>query len=124
LIKIVCLFKRLPSITHDQFREQYESAHVKRVQKHMGHALASYERNYLPGPAGQPDNWSYDCITELVFADQAALDEFYRIAQDPEIRAELQAGDLLFLDVSATVMINFSDGNIVNTGTTAPETTA
>lgn len=117
MIKIICLFKRLPGISHEQFRDQYENVHVKLAQKYLGHTLTSYQRNYIAGPAGLPADWAYDCITELVFADQAALDEFYRVAQDPEIRAEMQAGDLLFLDVDATVMINFAAGNVVDTGT-------
>ena len=113
-IKILWMLKRKPGITPAQFREHYERSHAAIARKHVGHLLLSYTRNYQTeawgGTATDPAGFrlrpfDYDCITELVVADEAAFEEMGRIFGAPAASAELIADEHQFLDRDATVML-------------------
>jgi hypothetical protein len=113
-IKILWMLKRKAGITPAQFREHYERSHAAIARKYVGHLLISYTRNYQTeawgGTATDPKGFrqrpfDYDCITELIVADEAAFDEMGRIFAAPAASAELIEDELVFLDREATVML-------------------
>ncbi|WP_156681280.1 EthD domain-containing protein [Sphingomonas profundi] len=116
MIKMIYFLKRKAGTTPDFFREHYESSHVKLAQKYIGHLLLGYVRNYpqfallnpsnIPaGTQPAPYDIGYDCITEMVVADQAAVEEITRIFNDDDINPILVEDELKFLERDATVMI-------------------
>lgn len=116
MVKLIFLLKRKPDTTPEHFRAHYESSHVKLAQKYIGHLLTGYIRNYptfaMRNPSNVPEgttpapyDMGYDCITEMLVKDQAAVEEINRIFNDPEINPILAADELKFLDREATVMI-------------------
>ncbi len=90
-IKIVLMLTRKPGMSPEAFREYYENGHSRLAWKLFGHLCLSYRRTYLAPaqacidstersgtiPAPSP---GIDVITEMVYPDQAALDESGRIA--------------------------------------------
>src|SRR5215212_9466614 len=113
-IKILWMLKRKAGITPAQFREHYERSHAAIARKYVGHLLMSYTRNYqteawggtATDPAGfRQRPFDYDCITELVVADEDAFEEMGRIFAAPDASAELIEDELKFLDRDATVML-------------------
>jgi hypothetical protein len=113
-IKILWMLKRKPGTTPAQFREHYERSHAAIARKYVGHLLMSYTRNYQTeawgGTASEPEGFrkrafEYDCITELLVADEAAFEEMGRIFGEPAASAELIEDELRFLDRGATVML-------------------
>jgi hypothetical protein len=113
-IKILWMLKRKPGISPAQFREHYERSHAAIARKYVGHLLLSYTRNYQTeawgGTATDPGGFrqrpfAYDCITELVLADEAAFEEMGRIFAAPAASAELIEDELEFLDREATFML-------------------
>jgi hypothetical protein len=124
-VKVMFFLKRKVGLTPQQFRDHYESSHVKLAQKYIGHLIVGYRRNYPqfatlnPSnvPAGSqpaPYDIGYDCITELWVKDEAALAEIGRIFSDPVTKPILAADELKFLQRDATVMIVSEE---VDTGT-------
>ncbi len=113
-IKILWMLKRKPGTTPTQFREHYERSHAAIARKYVGHLLMGYTRNYqteawggtATDPAGfRQRPFDYDCITELVVADEAAFEEMARIFGAPAASAELIEDEHKFLDRWATVML-------------------
>ncbi len=113
-IKIIWMLKRKPGTTPAQFREHYERSHAAIARKYVGHLLISYTRNYqteawggtATDPAGfRQRPFDYDCITELVVADEAAVAEMGRIFGAPPASTELLEDEVLFLDREASVML-------------------
>jgi hypothetical protein len=124
-VKVIFFLKRKAALTPQQFRAHYENSHVKLAQKHIGHLLVGYRRNYPQFASLNPSNVlagsqpgthdiGYDCITELWIRDKAALAEIGRIFSDPAINPILAADEANFLQREATVMIVSEE---VDTGT-------
>lgn len=126
-IKILWMLKRKPGTTQAQFREHYERSHAAIARKYVGHLLMSYTRNYqteawggtATDPAGfRQRPFDYDCVTELVVADEAAFEEMGRIFAAPEASTELVEDELVFLDREATVMLRCDE--VVDGGIRGP----
>src|SRR5579871_2215126 len=121
MIKAIFLLKRIPEITHEQFREHYENFHVKLAKKYFGDRMIRYERNYLGRPNAPPQlgaipaGYDYDCMTEWVMPDEETLEEIARIFDDPVIGAEFHADGVKFLGGSVAFVCR--DVDMVNTGT-------
>jgi hypothetical protein len=116
MAKLVFLLKRKPGITKEQFREHYETSHVKLAEKYIGHLLTGYHRNYpifaTLNPSEQPEgsdvkpyDFQYDAVTEMRVRDEAAIAEIARIFNDPAIQPILAEDELKFLDRASTVML-------------------
>jgi hypothetical protein len=116
MIKIVYFLKRKEGTTPEQFRQHYENSHVVLAKKYIGHLMKGYIRNYprfallnpsnIPaGTAPAPYDIGYDCITEMLVENQAAIEEITRIFNDPAINPILAEDELKFLQRDKTVMI-------------------
>lgn len=108
MIAMILLLKRKRGTTREQFRHHYETSHVMLAKKHVGHLFHDYRRHYVGDVISLSDQGAavnaveegaYDVITKIVFKDQSALDEFWRIYAIPEVFAELRADELSFLDL-------------------------
>jgi hypothetical protein len=103
MYKIVAMLKRKPELTHEQFKDYYETTHAKIGVPYLKPHCVKYIRRYLqaaaspmkPGPVKDAE---YDCISELWFADEAAYKAFEASVADPEIVALLVADEQKFLD--------------------------
>ena len=102
MIAMILLLKRKPGMTRQQFRQHYETSHVMLAKKHLGHLFHDYRRHYVGDVIAMRgeevvvnavEEGAYDVITKIVFKDQAAVDEFWRIYAIPEVFAELRADD-------------------------------
>ena len=77
-------------------------------QKYFGHLIESYKRNYNTARAqdGGGDRASdYDCVTEWIMPDAAAVDEIYRIMAEPAIGKLFLDDEARFLDSSETRLV-------------------
>jgi hypothetical protein len=111
VIKLIFLFKRKPGLTHEQFREHYETSHVPLVHKYLNHLFVDYRRNYVTdvrGHDGQTDRGApseqdigFDAITELWFENEAAIEEMNRITADEAIGRLFYEDELKFFDRAA-----------------------
>jgi uncharacterized protein (TIGR02118 family) len=73
LEKLILFVKRKSGISHEEFRQHYESCHAPLAWSKLSGKLVKYKRNYLSSFPGLPEP-IYDCITEFWFADKEALD--------------------------------------------------
>ncbi len=109
MYKIMWLLKRKPGVTFEQFRDHYERSHSVLGQKYFGHLLVSYQRNYDSAKANGGDGGAmdsgFDCVTEWVMPDQAALDEIFRLLADPVIGKIFRDDEEHFLDSSGTRLV-------------------
>ena len=117
MIAMILLLKRKPGMTREQFRRHYDTSHVMLAKKHLGHLFHDYRRHYVGDVIAMRgeevvvngvEEGAYDVITKIVFKDQAALDEFWRIYAIPEVFAELRADEQAFLDMP-TMRVNLCE---------------
>jgi len=71
MLKVVALIKRRADLARPEFRQHYEEIHAPLALRHIDQ-FRRYVRNHVTaevvgGPAG------FDCLTELWYADQSAL---------------------------------------------------
>ena len=123
MYRIMWLLKRKPGITHEQFREHYETSHSELGKKYVGHLMLGYHRHYdaakeAGASFGTPLSsvTDYDCIAEWVMRDEAAFEEAMRIMAEPDILAIFQEDETHFLDSASTRLLRCSTGD---TGTGA-----
>lgn len=105
-MKAIVLLKRRSGMSHEQFRQYYETSHVELAHKYLGHLFLDYRRNYpemidtdaegnpLPAFAQSP----YDAITEIRYKDREAFLESQRIMSDPEIGKLFAEDEKHFMD--------------------------
>lgn len=118
MITFVLMLKRKSGLTKEQFKEHYESSHVALAKKHVGHLFKDYLRNYIntttfADASGyaftESQNGAYDSITTMVFENEAAFAECFRILNQPEVKAAFQADEEKFMDRSKMCM-NLCEG--------------
>lgn len=105
-MKLICLLKRKPGMTPQEFRNHYEGVHAPLAAKLLPF-FTEYRRNYVLGDGaavadhaqiGGPD---WDVITEFVFESRADYDAMCAALADPVIGAEIAEDEERFLDRSA-----------------------
>lgn len=128
MYKVLWLLKPAPGVTRRRFRDWYENSHAPLAQRHFGHLLLEYRRNYVDDAVGavpsdyvagvdtmpndaaaaQARGFDFAVVAEWVMADRAAFDEIMRIFADPEIGPVFRADsegtmhpDTLLLHVTA-----------------------
>lgn len=98
--KLIGLFRRREGSTPEEFRDYYETRHAPFAISLFGDLFASYRRNYVETPDG------IDVVTEIVFADRAAMEQMFARSQaDPAIREAIANDEAAFMDRSATQLL-------------------
>lgn len=106
MIKMMLFVKRNPKLTHEEFREAYETHVSRRAVRSFGHLWSAYRRHYAvsaqtfgaaAGLAGE-QTFPYDAVTEIIFKDRAAAEEMGRISSQPEHRAVINAEEEAYFD--------------------------
>ena len=106
-IKLMLFVKRNPKLTHEEFREAYETRISRRAVKSFGHLWSEYRRHYAAsaqtfgaaaGLTGVEQTFPYDAVSEIIFKDRAALEEQGRLSSRPENRAAIDADEEAFFD--------------------------
>lgn len=125
MLKVIHLIRRKPHLTHEQFRAHFEASHAAMALKYCGHLFLDYQRNYVTGAFGGGDarvegdgygpiDFGWDLMSEWTVADEAALNEIYRIMESAGMKELFQADEDRFIDRKANVTIPlavFGGGN-------------
>ena len=103
-IKIAAFMKRLPNVTHEQFRDHYEKVHRLIGEKYLSKYTIRYTRKYLtpfPDPVtGNEPPRAFDAVTEIWYADKAAYDAANAQFSDPAVMKEIMDDVRNFLDLA------------------------
>lgn len=101
MAKLIALFTRKAGSSRAEFRDYYENNHAPFATSLFGHLWTSYTRNYLD----EGDGTGPDVVTEIVFIDDAAMQEMFAITRrDPSIRDAIFADEAAFMDRAVTRM--------------------
>jgi hypothetical protein len=111
-MKLICLFRRRPDLTPEQFRDHYEANHAP-MSLRLFPYFVDYRRNYVrrdvapERPAGEaaPGGLDFDVVTEITLADRAGYDRLVRDMADPAIRRQVVEDEERFMDRAATVVL-------------------
>jgi hypothetical protein len=104
---MILFVKRNSALTHDEFREAYETRISRRAVNAFGHLWSEYRRHYVTSAQtfasaaslpGAEQAFPYDAITEIIFKDRACLEEQGRISSRPENRSAINADEEAFFD--------------------------
>lgn len=102
-IKVAAFMKRLPNVTHEQFKEHYERVHSRIGEKYLKKHAIKYTRKYLtpfPDPVtGNEQPRSFDTITEIWYPNKAAYDAANAQFSDPAVFKEIMDDVQTFLDL-------------------------
>lgn len=112
MFKVIWALKRKPGLTAEEFRRHFETSHAPLAEKHFGHLLVDYRRNYVSevsGPgAGSQGAFDFDCLSEWTLADEAAYGEILAILAVPEVGRAIGEDSQKFIDNPATVLFTTS----------------
>ena len=114
MYKVLHFIKRKDHLTHEEFKAHFERSHAAMAIKFCGHLFSEYRRNYVNkawsgGDSRQPDSgyglrdWDWDLISEWILPNKEALEEIYRVMQQPGINELFHADEDRFIDRTATV---------------------
>lgn len=95
MIKVLSFFKRNPRLTHEEFRNYYETKHSKLFEKYLAMpGIERYFRRYLTPVSdsitGEVRDTGFDVVMEVWLSDPSWYDNFDQdfrdfIAEDEEI---------------------------------------
>jgi hypothetical protein len=116
MYKVLHFIKRKNHLTHEQFKEHFERSHAAMAIKFCGHLFSEYRRNYInlawtggdardPGSGYGLREWDWDLISEWILPNEEALDEIYRVMQEPDKDALFHADEDRIIDRTATVTV-------------------
>ncbi|MCW1428880.1 EthD domain-containing protein [Novosphingobium sp. JCM 18896] len=116
MYKVLHFIKRKPHLTHAQFKAHFERSHAAMALKFCGHLFADYRRNYVDtawfggdsrvaGSGYAQQDWTWDLISEWILPSEEALQEIYRIMQEPDKDHLFRADEDRFIDRTATVTV-------------------
>jgi hypothetical protein len=116
MYKVLWFLKRKPGITHEQFRDHYESSHAVLAQKYLGHLFLGYRRNYptevwgggaiADGGAGfGRREWSHDCVAEWILPDESSFEQVMALFSDPVIGRIFYEDEEHFLDRDSILLL-------------------
>lgn len=119
MYKVMWLLKRKSGISHEEFRNHFESEHVPLAMKHIGHLMIEYHRNYVNGAMGRLGvdergesiygamDWGWDMISEWILADEQSFRKIQAIMTGDIIK-QFHALEEQYLDRPAQVMLSCS----------------
>ena len=116
MYKVLHFIKRKDHLTHEQFKAHFERSHAAMALNFCGHLFSSYQRNYLTtvytggdsrkeGSGYGPQAWEWDLISEWILPSEEALNEIYKIMNQPGIAELFLADEDRFIDRTATVTV-------------------
>jgi uncharacterized protein (TIGR02118 family) len=95
MLKFVVVVRRKPGWTHDKFRDYFIRVHGPLAVKIPG--LRRYKQNF-PSADRKRKEPDWDCVVELYFDNQQAMEAGWATAEGEAATADLQ----VFADVSRT----------------------
>lgn len=98
MVKMILLLQRRADLSAAEFKQYYETTHAVLGRKLL-HDATRYERRYLQS-LGDGAGETYDCITEVWFADHAAMEAALARAAEPANAALLAADEANLFDRS------------------------
>ncbi|HEY5646235.1 MAG TPA: EthD domain-containing protein [Pseudomonadales bacterium] len=106
MLKLLAFICAKQDLSREAFIEHYETHHVPLVRRLLP-MIGEYRRNYVDKDAsgGSSRNFEYDVVTELLFADRAALDAFWETIRRPEVIAAIREDEARFLQSDKTRLI-------------------
>lgn len=90
LIKQLCLLKRRPGMSLEEFRDYYETRHSLLGPKYMPKALRYFRRYVIPEPnpvTGRVVELDFDVITEIWWQSREDFESTMKELGDPTINA-------------------------------------
>ena len=94
--KIVAMFARLDSLSHEEFVARYEGGHVPLVIGLLP-PFDSYQRHYISDPEIRA-RLGFDVITEACFTSAEAYQAVLRSMGDPDIAQRIAEDEACFID--------------------------
>jgi len=121
MVKIFIMIKRNKSLTKEQFRSYYEDHHANFALRYIRPYLTSYCRNYPKTAFSYFDavesdgktaasSYDFDCITEMCFADESALEAMFARLAEPGVRAAIAADEERFIDPQSVIVLRCDEG--------------
>lgn len=102
-IRVAAFMKRLPNVTHEQFKEHYERVHRVIGDKYLKKHATKYTRKYLtpfPDPVtGHEQPRAFDAVTEIWYPNKTAYDAANAQFADPAVLKEIMDDVQRFLDL-------------------------
>ena len=103
MFKAVCLLKRRPGMSFEDFVDYYENHHAKLAAKWVP-TQRQYHRRYIRPTVnpitGEAVELDYDVITEMWFENEAAFRDAMAVLSSPEAQAEIVADEERLFDRS------------------------
>ncbi|MCR9278777.1 MAG: EthD domain-containing protein [Pseudomonadaceae bacterium] len=97
MIKLIGLMTRRPGMSHEAFREYYETRHRLIGEKYLAGGACRYMRRYLSSTDPLSDVL-YDCILEVWYPDETAMQNTSARLALPAIAAEIAADEEQLFD--------------------------
>ncbi|MFN8626936.1 MAG: EthD domain-containing protein [Candidatus Binatia bacterium] len=117
MLKVIALIKRRADLARTEFRRHYEEIHVPLALRHIDQ-FRKYVRNHVTAEvAGGPPN--FDCLTELWYADDAALQRVRAYLQAPAA-APICRDELTFMAKPENVFFAVEEHVVRARSATAP----
>lgn len=123
MFKAMMFLRRKADLSHEQFRDHFENVHARMAQRHIGHLMIGYHRNYpsvvLEGPRSNRRSREprFDCVSEWFLPNREAYEAIQAMFGDTPMGREFREDEEKFLDREASVRILFEDGDVIDTGT-------
>ena len=109
MFKCIALLKKRTDLSREAFIEYYETQHAVLIRS-LFPQIQTYRRNYLELEGLFQFDGSaaidFDVITEIIFADRTAYEEFLSLNADPLIAQRIAQDELNLFDRSATRMFS------------------
>ena len=106
MLKLITYITAKPELSREEFIAYYESNHAPLVRRLLP-MIGEYRRSYIkPGMVPFRElAVDYDVVTELLFENQGALDEFWETIRRPEVLQAIREDEAHFLQSDRTRMI-------------------
>jgi uncharacterized protein (TIGR02118 family) len=103
MVKLVCLIKRKPGLSPEEFHRYWREEHGPLVVRASGQFLLRYEQNHRPlSDYGKGDDDNFDGAAIEWFE---SADDFWAMVKDPSYLAELYPDEDRFLDRDSMVWL-------------------
>lgn len=97
MFKMIGLLKRKPGLTHQEFKQYYESHHRVIGEKYLTGRAVKYMRRYLTGfpdiITGKIPEQPYDVVLEIWYPDKATFEKTSVELAAPEVATEIAADE-------------------------------